>query len=84
MVIDTVQLCNTALNNVTQSGISPDEMFKRLQVLTCLDQQKKEGRNKFELEDSHAETLKNCVLQLPFASVNIAFNHFVDQIKNYC
>ena len=76
----TFELCKTALNYVPQSGINPEEMFNRLQVINSLIAQK--DNSEINLEDAHLSTLKKCVAGLSFVAVDAAFYHFTECIKN--
>lgn len=78
--VTTFELCKTALNNVPQGGINPEEMYNRLQVINSLVTQK--DNSEINLEDAHLSTLKKCVKDLSFVAVDAAFYHFTECIKN--
>lgn len=78
--VTTFELCKTALNNVPQGGITPEDMFNRLQVINSLVLQK--DSSEINLEDAHLTTLKKCVAGLSFVAVDAAFYHFTECIKN--
>lgn len=77
--ITTADLIKTAINNIPQGGLSPEDMFKRLQALNSLHEQKE----KFDLnfENEHFGVIHKCVLDLKFNMLEAAFYHFIEQIK---
>lgn len=77
--ITTADLIKTAINNVPQTGLTPDEMFKRLQALNSLHEQKE--KPELDFENEHFETIHKCVLDLKFSMLEASFYHFIDQIK---
>lgn len=77
--ISTAELCKQAINAVPNGGLTPDEMFKRLQVLGVLETQKKEACITFE--DEQFNKLKECVSKMQFVIIEAAFNHFVNEVN---
>lgn len=78
--ISTADLIKTAINNVPQGGLSPEEMFKRLQALNSLHNQK--DAEQIDFENDHLLTIQKCVAELKFSILEAAFYHFVEEIKN--
>ena len=77
--ISTADLIKTAINNVPQGGLSPEEMFKRLQALNYLHTQRE--ADQLEFEDEHLLTIQKCVADLKFSMLEAAFYHFIEEIK---
>lgn len=77
--VSTADLIKTAINNVPETGLKPDDMFQRLQALNALHDQKTNEQLNFE--NDHFETIYNCVLNLRFNMLEASFNHFIEQIK---
>lgn len=79
--LSTVELCRTAINNIPQGGLSPDAMFKRLQILKKLSENK-EPYCEINFEDSEFDVLKQCVNELKFSIVNANLFHFYTVIND--